>query len=83
MAIAAYRLVAEVYEENGQLQEAADILHRLTTLAPEDYRFPLQLARVSAGLGNNQQARQFAESALSLAPDSAKPEIQSYVDSLD
>ena len=83
MAIAAYRKAAEVYQEVGRLQEAAEILHRLIDLAPEDYRFPLQLAKVSAGLGNDQQARQFAETAMTLAPDSEKAAIQSYVDSLE
>ena len=83
MAIAAYRQAAEVFQENGRLQEAADILHRLLDLAPEDYRFPLQLAKVIAELGNNQQARQFAETALSLAPDSEKAGVQSFVDSLE
>ena len=83
MAIAAYHLVAEVYQENGRLQEAADILHSLIAFAPEDYRFPFQLARVNAGLGNNLQARRFAETALSLAPENEKQGIQSFVDSLE
>jgi len=81
--IALYRLIAEVYEESGRLQEAADILHRLIALDPEDYRFPFQLAKVQTGLGNNPQARQFAQTALSLAPDSEKALIQSFVDSLE
>ncbi len=83
LEIAVYRLVAEVNVENGQLQEADDILHRLIALDPEDYRFPFQLAKVQTGLGNNQQARQFAQTALSLAPDSEKALIQSFVDSLE
>ena len=81
--IALYRLIAEVYEESGRLQEAADILHRLMALVPEDFRIPFQLAKVLSGLGNNQQARQFAETAHSLAPESEKAGIQSYVDTLE
>ncbi len=83
MELALYRLIAEVYEDSGRLQEAADILHRLIALAPEDFRFPFQLAKVQTGLGNNQQARQFAQTALSLAPDNEKAGIQSYIDSLE
>lgn len=83
MEIALYRLVAEVYEESGRLQEAAGILHRLIALVPEDFRNPFQLAKVQTALGNNQQARQFAQTALSLAPDSEKAVIQSFVDSLE
>ena len=83
MVIAAYRLVAEVRAENGRPQESAGILHRLMELAPDDYRFPFQLATLHAELGNNQQARQFAETALSLAPESEKTAIQSFVESLD
>ena len=66
--ISVYRLIAEVNEEHGRLEESADILHRLIALAPEDYRFPFQLARLHSELGDNRQARQFADSALSLAP---------------
>ncbi len=81
--IPAYRLVAEVYEENGRLQESADILRRLMDFAPGDYRYPYQLARLHSELGNSQQARQFAETALTLAPDNEKAGIQSFVDSLE
>ena len=78
-----YNVIAEMNVENGRLLEAADILHRLMELAPHDYRFPFQLAQVHTELGNNQQARQFGESALALAPDNEKPGIQSFVDSLE
>ena len=81
--ISVYRLIAEVNEEYGRLKESADILQRLIALAPEDYRFPFQLARLHTQLGDILQARQFAESALSLAPDSEKAGIQSFVDSLE
>ncbi|MYC93330.1 MAG: hypothetical protein F4X14_00020 [Caldilineaceae bacterium SB0661_bin_32] len=81
--IATYSVIAEMNVENGRLLEAADILHRLMELAPHDYRFPFQLAQVHTELGNNQQARQFGESALSLAPENEKPGIQSFVDSLE
>ena len=83
IVIPAYRLAAEVYEENGRLQESADILRRLMDLAPGDYRYPYQLARLHSELGNSQQARQFAETALTLAPDNEKAGIQSFVDSLE
>jgi len=83
MVIAAYRLVAEVRAENGRPRESAGILHRLMELAPDDYRFPFQLASLHSELGDNQQARQFAETALSLAPESEKAAIQSFFDSLD
>ena len=83
MAIAVYRLVAELHEENGRLDESAEILHRLMELAPDDYRFPFQLARLYSELGANQQARRFVEAALSLAPDNEKAAIQSFVDSLE
>ena len=81
--IATYSVIAEMNVENGRLLEAADILHRLMELAPHDYRFPFQLAQVHTELGNNQQARQFGESALTLAPENEKPGIQSFVDSLE
>ncbi len=81
--VATYSVIAEMSVENGRLLQAADILHRLVELAPHDYRFPFQLAQVHTELGNNQQARQFGESALALAPDNEKPVIQSFVDSLE
>ena len=83
MVIAVYRLVAELHEENGRLDESAGILHRLMELAPNDYRFPFQLARLYSELGADRQARQFVETALSLAPESEKAAIQSFVDSLE
>ena len=83
MVIAVYRLVAELREENGRLDESAEILHRLMELAPDDYRFPFQLARLYSELGAVQQARQFVEAALTLAPDNEKAAIQSFVESLE
>ncbi|MDE0076971.1 MAG: O-antigen ligase family protein [Caldilineaceae bacterium] len=83
MVIAVYRLVAELREEKGRLDESAEILHRLMELAPDDYRFPFQLARLYSELGAVQQARQFVEAALSLAPDNEKAAIQSFVESLE
>ncbi|MCZ0937653.1 MAG: O-antigen ligase family protein [Caldilineaceae bacterium] len=83
LVVAVYRLVAEVNEENGLLPAAVDILRRLMDLAPDDYRHPFQMARLHTELGDNRQARQFAESALSLAPDSEKAGIQSFVDTLE
>ncbi|MYF79136.1 MAG: hypothetical protein F4180_04440 [Chloroflexi bacterium] len=81
--VATYSVIADFNVENGRLLQAADILHRLVELAPHDYRFPFQLAHVHSELGNNQQARQFGESALALAPDNEKPGVQAFVDSLE
>lgn len=83
MVIAAYRLVAEVRHDDGRLTESVDILHRLIDLAPDDYRFPFQLATLHSELGDNRQARQFAQNAMSLAPDNEKARIQSFVSTLE
>ena len=77
------RQIVDMNAQNGRLQESVDILQRLIDLAPNDHRFPFQLAQVHTGLGNNTEARQFGEIALNLAPESYKPNIQSFIDSLD
>ena len=81
--VAVYRQIVEMYVQYGRLQESVDILQRLTELVPNDFRIPFQLAHLHNELGNNQQARQFGENALTLAPDNDKPEIRSFIDSLE
>ena len=77
------RQIVELNSQSGRLQESVDILQRLMDLAPADYRLPFQLAHVHTQLGNNTQARQFGETALSLAPEIEKPNVQSFLDSLE
>ena len=67
----------------GPIQESVEVLQRLFSLAPNDYRIPFQLARLHAEMGDNEQARQYGETALTLAPDNDKPEIRSFIDSLE
>ena len=77
------RQIVELNSQSGRLQESVDILQRLINLAPADYRLPFLLAHVHTQLGNNTQARQFGETALSLAPENEKPNVQSFLDSLE
>lgn len=82
-AISLFSLVAETNAQNDLLQESSDFLQRLIDLAPDDYRFPFRLARVQSELGDNAQARELGEKALTLAPEKDKPGIQSFIDSFE
>ncbi len=82
-AVSIYRMLVEINLDLGRLPESVDLLHRLMDLAPNDFRYPYQLAQVHLQLGNAQFARQFGENALALAPDGDKPPIQSFVDSIE
>ncbi len=82
-AVAVYRQIVEMNLQYERLQESVDILQRLTNLVPDDFRIPFQLARVHAELGDYVQARQSGETALTLAPESDKPGIKSFIDSLE
>ncbi len=82
-AVSIYRMLVEINLDLGRLPESVDFLHRLMDLAPNDFRYPFQLAQIHLQLGNSQFARQFGENALALAPDSDKPPIQSFVDSIE
>ncbi len=77
-----YILLADVYQENGKLTEAAAQLQVLFDLAPENYRTPLRLADLQRELGNLEQALHFGQQALALAPENLKPDIQTFIDSL-
>lgn len=82
ITILLYRMLNELYILNGQLPQAVDSLQRLLELESEDFRHPLQLARIQNEIGNSDLARQFAETALALAPESNKPEVQAFLESL-
>lgn len=77
-----YNLLADVYHENGRLNDAAAILQILFDLAPENFRTPLRLADLQRELGNIERALHFGQQALVLAPESRKPDIQAFIDSL-
>ncbi|MCY4093353.1 MAG: tetratricopeptide repeat protein [Caldilineaceae bacterium] len=77
-----YKLLADVYHENGRLNDAAAQLQILFDLAPENYRTPLRLADLQKELGNLQQALHYGQQALALAPENVKQDIQAFVDSL-
>ena len=78
-----YRQIVEMNSQYGPIQESVEVLLRLFSLAPNDYRIPVQLARLHAEMGDNERARQYGETALTLAPDNDKPEIRSFIDSLE
>ena len=76
-------LLVELYHESGRLLDAADLLHDMIDSRPDDYRYPLRLAYVYYELSDIEQARQFGENALTIAPDGERPEIQAFIDSLE
>ena len=78
-----YSLLVELYHESGRLLEAVDLLHDLIDFRPDDYRYPLRLAYVYYELSDIEQARQFGENALTIAPNAERPEIQAFIDSLE
>ena len=52
-------------------------------LAPDEYRYPFGLAKIHSELGNTEQAEQFGKSALTLAPDGERPQIEAFINSLE
>ncbi len=82
-AILIYHLLVDLYVEHGRLSESVDLVHRLIDLEPDDFRYPLQLAKIHDQLGNSALARQFGENALALAPEGDKLTIQAFVASLE
>lgn len=78
-----YELIVDIYVENGRMSDAAQLLHTLIDLAPDEFRFPIKLAEVYNHLGDISEARRFGERAMELAPDTDRPAIQAFVDSLE
>ena len=82
-AIPLYSLLVDLNIGSGRLQESVDLIHRLIDLAPDEFRYPYQLAKVYNELGNRGLARKFAQDALVLAPEDNKPDIQAFAASLE
>lgn len=82
-AIFIYRAFVEIYLDLGRLPESIDYLNNLIELAPNDFRYPFQLAKVHLQLGNLQLARQFGDAALALATEDEESAIQTFLDSFE
>jgi len=74
--------LASIYLQEQRVDEAVSILQHLLTLDPNNYRYPLQLGQVYAQRGDLATAKQFAQSALDLAPDGEKPGIEQFLATL-
>ena len=81
--ISNFNLLVDLYLEKGRLLDAADLLHDMMDLAPQEYHYPLGLAQIHDEMGNTEQARQFGESALTLAPANERPQIEAFIESLE
>jgi len=74
--------LASLYLQEQRVDETLPILQHLMTLEPTNYLYPLQLAQIYAQLGDLAAAKQFAQSALELAPDADKPGIEQFIGTL-
>jgi Tfp pilus assembly protein PilF len=64
------------------MTEATTVLQTLSTLQPDNYVHPLQLAQIYQEMGQSTAARESAQRALSLAPEGEKPSIQQFLATL-
>lgn len=71
-----------LYQEQGDLARQMDVLQALVSLDPASYQYPLDLARLLQQQGQNEQAIQFAQRALELAPDEQKVAINQLLEQL-
>ena len=81
--ISNYNLLVDLYLEKGRLLDAAELLQDMIELAPDEYRYPFGLAKIHSELGNTEKAEQFGKSALTLAPDGERPQIEAFINSLE
>jgi tetratricopeptide (TPR) repeat protein len=71
-----------LYVQNDRMLEATTVLQNLSTLQPDNYVHPLQLAQIYQEIGQNAAALESAQRALSLAPETEKPSIQQFLATL-
>ncbi len=74
--------LVSLYLQAQRGTDAVDVLQHLLTLEPENYLYPLQLGQIYAQQGDLATAKQFAQRALELAPDTEKPGIQQFLSTL-
>lgn len=80
--VAILRDLTTLYVQGGRLGQAAGTLEQLIELEPEGVRNRIDLARIQAQIGNNEEAQRVAEAALPLASDQEAEEIRQFLDSL-
>jgi tetratricopeptide (TPR) repeat protein len=71
-----------LYVQNGRMTDATRVLQNLEALQPDNYVHSLQLAQIYQELGESAAARESAQRALSLAPESEKPSIEQFLATL-
>ena len=83
VAQATTRIPADRTDELAQFRQLAlDIYQQLSAAQPDDYRYPLEIARILQQDGQVDVARQFAQQALDMAPAAEKAVVDQFLQSL-
>jgi tetratricopeptide (TPR) repeat protein len=77
------QIPADRTDELAQFRQLAlDIYQQLSAAQPDDYRYPLEIARLLQQDGQVDVARQFAQQALDMAPAAEKAAVDQFLQSL-
>ncbi|MBX3011952.1 MAG: tetratricopeptide repeat protein [Caldilineaceae bacterium] len=76
------RTLSNLYNTEQDDRMVVEIAQALMALEPTNYQHPLNIAQALQRAGQTDNARQFGEQALQLAPAEQKPAIQQFLDGL-
>ena len=77
------RMLYTLYTGRQEWNAAVEVLQKLITLEPADFKHPLALAQVLQQMGRTADALTFANQALALAPDDQKAPITDLINALN
>lgn len=73
------RMLSNLYNNAQDDRNVVEIAQALMALEPENYQHPLNIAQALQRVGQIDNARQFAEQALALAPAEQQPAIETFL----
>ncbi|MEZ4663100.1 MAG: tetratricopeptide repeat protein [Caldilineaceae bacterium] len=76
------RMLAAQYQKLGDAARQIEVLQTLVALDPNNFEYPLELARLLQQQGQNAQALPYAQRALELAPEDQKAAINTLLEQL-
>ncbi|MCB0063331.1 MAG: O-antigen ligase family protein [Caldilineaceae bacterium] len=73
------KTLSNLYNTVQDDRKVVEIAQALMALEPGNYQHPFNIAQALQRVGQTENARQFGEQALSLAPDDQKPAIEAFL----
>jgi tetratricopeptide (TPR) repeat protein len=76
------KTLSNLYNARQDDRNVVEVAQILMTLEPSNYQHPLNIAQALKRVGQIDNARQFGEQALALAPTEQKPAIEAFLSEL-